>query len=571
MPWLRSIGATLLSCVLASGSHAADGSPDVAKQAATALQRGQSDQAVLLYSSALEQAGLSNDRRAALLNDRGVANARLNRSRAAIDDFNKSVQLAPESASAYNNRGNVLLALGVLGEAEKDFNRALVLAPGYAAAYVNRGNARALAGDQDGAMEDFAHAARIAPKNPAAYGGLARLHLQQDRPHAAIRSLNRAVANDSRYGPGYRMRAEANVLIGRFDEAINDLSRAITFDGRNTELYIARGYAQLAVRNAPQAMADFQRGAELDGKNSAGAEGLALALARGGKFDSALDSLSKALEIAPRSAQAYAYRAIVYKLMGQADLGGRDLERAIRLEGSRAEVLWAKGELLELTGQRDEAVAALRTALAQRPHLRDAAQALERLGAEVSVDAEAKELAFERWRVFVRQGRYYTTSAEYPRLSVPLEMMTVGAPRIVGFEVKDGQKAEIGLLRFIAGVADAQAATEEIEHGAVLDLQARTVLAVETTVQGSKRATWVWGDDKLVVTSIDGFAQEYAFRNPKLPSDAAAAPVVAAKVDRPKSRTRQSGANEGWNPFGGGWGGGGRRGKPKSLFDLLFN
>jgi tetratricopeptide (TPR) repeat protein len=553
---------------------------DKAREAATALQRGQADRAVTLYSAALDVQTLSTDRRAALLNVRGVAQARLNRLRAAIDDFNKSVMLAPEVASAYNNRGNVLLALGYAAEAEKDFNRALTLAPGYAAALVNRANARTLTGDHEAALADFNRAARLTPRSPAPYGGLARLSLQMNRPHAAIRDLNRAVSNDTRYGPGYRMRAEALVLVGRFEEAIEDLSRAITFDGQNADLFVSRGYAQLAFRNAAAAISDFERGAELSPRSSAALEGLALAKAMTTAYDAALDSLSKALEIDPRSAQAYAYRAIVYKLMGQGDLGLRDLDRAVRLDAGRAEVHWARGELLEMTGQKEEAIAALRTALAERPHLRDAAQALERLGAEVSVDAEAPELAYDRWRVFVRQGRYYATNAEHPRLSVPLEMMTPGAPRIVEFEVKQGAQTGIAILRFIAGHPDRRGSGEEIEHGVVLDLQGRAILAVETTRQGDRAASWTWEEDKLVVTGLDGFKQEYFFKLQK-PKEVAGQP--AGELRQAKARpTTLPNRPPAWAPWAENWGpgsyggGGGtatakRKQQPKTLFEMLFS
>jgi tetratricopeptide (TPR) repeat protein len=572
MPRILTIALVVLALAPAARLEAATGEVGVAKakEAATALQRGRADEAVLLYTAALEDSGLSADRRAAFFNDRGVANARLNRLRAAIDDFNASVKLAPEGASAYNNRGNVLLALGLAAEAEKDFNRALVLAPGYTAAYVNRANARSLAGDTEGALKDFSHAARLSPKSPAAYGGRGRLHLAANRPHAAVRDFNRAVGNDARYGPGYRLRAEAYVLLGRFEEAVEDLSRAIAFDPSNPDLYVARAYGYLAARNPASAIKDFQRAAELNTKAAAPLEGLALAQARVGAHDDALDSLSKALEIEPRSAQAYAYRAIIYKLMGQVELGAKDLDRAVRLDAARPEVRWAKGELLEASGQREEAVAELRQALAGRPHLRDAASALERLGALEARDAEVAELAFDRWRVFVSNGRYYTTNAEYARLSVPLETMSEGAvPHITEFEVKGGAQAGIGILRFTAGRIDGATAPEEVEHGAVLDLQTKSVLAVETMRQGTRTASWTWDDDKLVVTDLDGFKQEYPFKGPR------ARDAIASKQDevpRAKARPRQEQA---WNPFGQFWGGGGssqqKRGKPKSFFEMLFS
>lgn len=577
----RRIVTVLLLALVAGASplQADSGDPSLvkAKEAAVALQRGRADEAVLLYTAALDDPGLSNDRRATLLNDRGVANARLNRLREAIEDFNTSVRLAPEGASAYNNRGNVLLALGLAAEAQKDFDRAIALAPGYTAAYVNRANARTLTGETAGALKDFSHAIRLAPKSPAAYGGRGRLHLAANRPYAAVRDFNRAVGNDTRFAPGYRQRAEAQVVLGRFEQAIEDLSRAIAFDGKNGDLYLARGYAYLAARNPASAIKDFQRCAELQPKSGAPLEGLALAQARVGAHDEALDTLSRALEIDPRSAQAFAYRAIVYKLMGQVELGEKDLERAVKLNPERAEVRWAKGEIFEAEGRKEEAIAELTLALAQQPHLRDAASALERLGAPEPRDAEVAELTFDRWRVFISKGRYYTTNAEYPRLRVPLETMQEGAaPRILEFEEKGGAQAGIGILRFTAGQVEPSSGggLEEVEHGAVLDLQAQTVLAVETTRQGERRATWAWEDDKLVVTGLDGFKQEYAFKGPKLQEEVAAE-AAPAPIRRPRPKASRE-REQAWNPFTDSWPGDGRQrsrrppSQPKSFFQMLF-
>lgn len=581
MPRLMHASLVGASLVLASfGALAAPGDDQLvtSREAAAALQAGRADQAVTLYSTVLANPSLSNDRRAQVLNDRGVAYARLNKLKVAIDDFNTSIRLAPEGASTYNNRGNVLLALGLSVEAEKDFDRAIVLAPGYVAAYVNRANARALTGNTEAAMSDFSRAARLMPKAPAAYGGRGRLHLASNRPHAAVRDFNRAVGNDGRYGPGYRLRAEALVVLGRFEEAIQDLSRAIAFDATNADLFLARGYGYLAARNPASAIKDFQRCIELRPRSAAPHEGLALAQARIGAHDDALDSLTKALEIDPRSAQAYAFRAIVYKLMGQVDLGEKDGERAHRLEPDRPEVLWARGELLEAQGQREEAVALLRQALAGRPHLREAAFALERLGAQEPRDSEVPEMAFERWRVFVSKGRHYTTNAEYPRLVVPLEAMNEGGvPRIVEFEEKGGEHAGIGILRFMAGQVEGASGPEEVEHGAVLDLQLRTVLAVETTQQGDRQASWTWAADKLIVTDLDGFKHEYAFKGQEQSETVAAKaeqPVVPQRAPRPRP-PRPVENDQAWIPWGAPWGSSNtaqKSGKKqKSFFEMLFS
>ncbi len=88
-----------------------------AKEASAALQRGNADQAIALYSEALKDQAIVSDRRANIHNDRGVTFQRLNLTRQALEDFNRAVILFPEGASAYNNGGNLLLSLDQTKEA----------------------------------------------------------------------------------------------------------------------------------------------------------------------------------------------------------------------------------------------------------------------------------------------------------------------------------------------------------------------------------------------------------------------------------------------------------------------
>ena len=136
---LGAVGAAAQS-ESTSGSSGAQ-LPIKLRDASMALQRGSTDHAITLYTEALDDKSLPNDRRATVLNDRGVAYSRRLNYKEAIDDFNRAIQLYPEYPAVYNNRGNVLLGLGAVREAIKDFDRALLLAPGYAAAYSNRAGA----------------------------------------------------------------------------------------------------------------------------------------------------------------------------------------------------------------------------------------------------------------------------------------------------------------------------------------------------------------------------------------------------------------------------------------------
>jgi tetratricopeptide (TPR) repeat protein len=536
-----------------SGLAAQDTEP--AREAGAALARGSLDQAITLYTTALQDKTLPNERRAVLHTDRGVAYARLQNPREAIEDFNRAIQLYPEYAAIYNNRGNVLLAIGAVREAMKDFDRALVLAPGYAAAYSNRAGAQLRLGELNRAIADYSKAISLVPLNPAAYTGRGRAHLAAGRPQTAIRDFTRAVGFDARFSAAYRSRAEASMMVERYDEAIEDFSRAIAFEARNADLYVLRGQAYLATNNAASAVKDFTTAVEINPRHGRAYAARGLAYAKASAYEDALNDLGRAIELEPRSPNAFAYRAWTYRQQ-QPELGIKDAERALKLDAGSAEAYWARGEIHEAQGRTALAAADYTKAAMLDPRLKDARAALQRVGAAPFLEAEEEvaDAGLDRWRVFAKWPQYVASNDQYPRLKVDIEMIGQGRPRVLEWEVKTAPYAGIGVLRFHAGVVEGPKGPEEIEQVAIVDLQASTVLAVETQRRGAKLGQLSWeADGKLLVATADGATEELSLRSTK-----PAAPP-------PK---RVASEKDGWSPWGSTWDY--KKKRPKTLFELLF-
>jgi tetratricopeptide (TPR) repeat protein len=556
---LRKLALALVLTPAMLTAAGAEDSAEQAQQGAAALVRGDTGRAVTDYSEALKDTALTNDRRATILNDRAVAYARLGESKLAIDDFNQAAKLFPEYAAIYNNRGSLLLALGYPEEAIKDFNRAIVLAPGYAPALGNRAGAYSQVGHTDQAIRDYTRAIRLMPQSAAPFAGRGRVHLAVGRPHAAIRDFTRAVTADPRFAAAYRSRAEAKLDIGRHEEAIEDLSRAIAFDVGNGELYLLRGQAYLATGNSDAALKDFAQVVELDPRSAKGyaARGLANGLAQA--FEEAFADLNRAIELDPRSGTAFAYRAIVYKLSGQADVGVKDAETALKLEPNGAEALWAKAEIDEAQGRTDTAIADFKKALTLKPGLKQAADGLQRLGADLGdeEDHEVAGLGIDKWRVVQRGGRYFAVSDQFRRLRVPLEMAGEGQPRLLEWEIKPPPLSGVATLRFNGGVVPGRLGPEEVEQVAILDLETNTVIAIEPHRQGKKVANWTWQDDRVVVASVDGATDEFVLRTARARN----------------TGQRYSNSEGEWSPWGqldSSQNDRPRRRKTKSLFQFLF-
>lgn len=511
--------ALLLGATFSVPAHAASANGAAkAQEAASALLRGNIEQAVAAYTEALKDESLANDRRAAILNDRGVANSRLGNHKAAVEDFNRAVQLFPEYAPVYNNRGNTLLSLGFTEEAIRDFDRAIKLAPGYAAAYNNRASALLRLGRAAEAIEDYTRAIRLTPQSAASLTGRGQAYLLQDRPYSAIREFSRAIVADSRSATAYRAKASAALQVGRFDEAIEDLSRAIAFEPENVELLIERGHAYRFADNPNAAMRDFARALELAPRNARALAGRGLALAKLAAFEEAEVDLANAIEIDARSAEAFAYRAWLYKQTDQPELGLKEVEKALRIETGIADVHWAKGEVEQALGRTDDAIASLRKALAILPSHRDASMALQQMGVEVDTERNVPAAAIDGWRVVQEGGRRYAAYLEgRAKVRVPLELVGKGPPRLLDWEVKDGVLKSIGLLRYHAGTVEGPNGPEPVEQIAIVDVSVGRMVSLQLHRQGERQSTWTWNEGTVTIEGIDGVTDVIVLRDNKPP------------------------------------------------------
>lgn len=576
----RLFAAMLLGLTLSSAPSVAQNSPGMrlALEAAKAQTQGNLNGALGLYNEALADQSLTNDRRATIFSDRGALYARLNQPKQAIDDFNRAVQLFPEYPAIYNNRGSALLAIGLAREAVKDFDRAIVLSPGYAAAYNNRAAAYLELKQTAAAIADFTRAIELSPQALAPLNGRGRALLASGRPQAALRDFTRAIATDARFSLGYRNRAEARMQLERFGEAAEDLSRAVAFEPEEAEVYVQRGLAYLAARNTEAALKDFARAIELDSGLAQAYAYRGLTHARINAFAEAEADLARALEIDPRLAFAYAVRAFAAVQSGQLDLARRELERAIKIAPEQAEVLWVKGIVEEAQGRATEAVQSYRSALSARPALREASDALDRLGAgAASSQVELRGLGVDPWYVVQRGSRLFAVSQDYPRIAVPLEMAGEGQPKLLDWEVRKPPYRDIALLRFASGVVKGAAGQRETEHVAIIDLASAIVVGIVPHRDGEKRARWTWEDGGVVIEGVDGLKDEFALRQ-------AGRAVATASAPR---KTERAYAPPAWGLWGNTFGSGDlgptqtprretraqpppRRQQPKSLFDILL-
>ena len=87
--------------------------------------------------------------------NRGITYENLNQHEKEIEDFTKAIEINPQDADAYVNRGIAYGSLNQSGHAIQDYTKAIEINPQYANAYANRGDAYQMLNQKEKAIESY--------------------------------------------------------------------------------------------------------------------------------------------------------------------------------------------------------------------------------------------------------------------------------------------------------------------------------------------------------------------------------------------------------------------------------
>ena len=226
--------------------------------------------------------------------------------------------------------------------------------------------------------------------------------------------------------------------------------------------------------------------------------------------------MTRAIELDPRNAEAYATRATA-KLQAEAkDDALYDVNQALQIASNDAFALRVRGNVYEALERPDDAITDYRSALAQDPFQTESREALQRLNQEVPAE-EGRMLGepVAGWVIKEPQpGRYIASNPKYPAVRTELEMFGTGQPKILEWKLLKDALSGIGLLKYYAGdFGDGEESS--LEYVAIVDTRANKVISVEPHSWGPAAAQWNWQAVSVVVTDPDGNANEIQLRKVK--------------------------------------------------------
>jgi tetratricopeptide (TPR) repeat protein len=220
----------------------------------------------------------------------------------AIEEFETSRHLAPESATAHYNLANALLGANRLGEAIPEFEQALSISPEYGLAQQGLGLALLSKGRMTEA-EPYLTAAAGTLHSATAYYNLGVLRQRQGRLEASLAAYRQAVQLAPDYADAHYEIGIVDALLRNDADAISSFRTALVFRSPWPQAELALSW--LLATTSDDAMRDVPTAVRLATRTVTGGllqdphalDVLATALAASGEFDRAVTLERAALEL----------------------------------------------------------------------------------------------------------------------------------------------------------------------------------------------------------------------------------------------------------------------------------
>jgi protein O-GlcNAc transferase len=341
-------------------------SPAVAKlfqQGISLHRQGQLTQAKNFYEQVLAKQPKHFD----ALNMLGVIASQANNHALAAELMGKAIEINPNSASAYSNRGLVLQELKRTDEALVSFDKAIALKPDYAEAFNNRGAALKDLKRPGEALVSFDKAIALKPNYVQAFNNRGTALQDLKRQDDALTSYDKAIALKPDYAQAFNNRGASLQELKRLGEALVSYDKAITLQPDYAEAVYNRGNTLKDLRRLDEALMSFDKaiGLKPDYAEAINNRGAALQDLR--RLDEALMSFDKAIALKPDYAEAFNNRGGALQTLKRLDEALASYDKAIALKPDYAEAFYNRGNALKDLSRLDESLVSFDSAFALKP------------------------------------------------------------------------------------------------------------------------------------------------------------------------------------------------------------
>ena len=230
----------------------------------------------------------------------------------AIEAYSYVIELKPNNATTYSNRGIAYYIKGELDRTFEDLNKAIELNPKFASAYNNRGTTYSDKGAYNLAISDYSKAIELMPDYATAYYGRGAAYHSKDELNLAISDYSKAIELNPELALAYCNRGATYGDKGAYNLAISDYSKAIELNPELALAYCNRGTIYLSKGAYDRAIGDYNNAIRLDPNDADAYNNRGTIYSIKGKLNYAIVDYSKAIELNPELAVTYCNRGMCW-------------------------------------------------------------------------------------------------------------------------------------------------------------------------------------------------------------------------------------------------------------------
>jgi tetratricopeptide (TPR) repeat protein len=255
---------------------------------------------------------------------------------AALADYTLAVEIDPNFAGAYSNRGGVYANLKDYPAALADYTRALELDPNYAQAYYNRGNTYDEQEDYPAALADYTRALELNPNDAAAYYNRGNTYAKQKNYPAALADFTHTLELDPNDAAAYYNRGLMHANLKNYPAALTDLTGFLKLNPNDAAAYYYRGNMYAKQKDYPAALTDYTRALELDPNYAQAYCNRGDMYAAQNDYPAALADYTRALELDPNDDIVVYNMTCLYALQNDVEQACTWLRKAIAMSKENA-------------------------------------------------------------------------------------------------------------------------------------------------------------------------------------------------------------------------------------------
>ena len=297
---------------------------------------------------------------------RGAAQYALGQTDRALSDYEQAIRLNPEYFLAYYGRGFLLAnRKSAYERAIGDFNKVLDLVPNSVYALLRRADAYSQIGDLGRSLADLNRAIELAPNNTRAYILRGNVNSQLNQLELAMVDYGVALKLDPSNVNALVYRAALYASAGKVDLAIRDLDAAIAIKGNDASAFYNRGYVHFVKREYQLAIADYSAAIGLDPNMALAYFNRCLTRTITGQdLVEALSDCDVALKSMPHNLDIRDTRGFIYLKRGDPATAVVEYNAALAVDPNRPFTLYGRGIAQIRNGHKDEGEADKTAALA---------------------------------------------------------------------------------------------------------------------------------------------------------------------------------------------------------------